>query len=269
MNIHDLVKLDREPAFPIHAELLLDADIWFVRDYEGGRVLFTHSYFPDREVRPEIVDGVQEGDLVWIPLYGGRGAEDVGRRWWTKSVETKLDAYEHNLSILREIAPKVRAIIFGNCGPEMTFDVKRQGWDPGQTEGICRFVRDTAALVESCGGRPAYATFMADVAWDAHFADGKLRDACNEIGAIQLCLQGKGVVNWHSGPDAGFRPNEHPDDVKRTKEYLHSVNDIWTGVEYAGGLRGGNDILLAEAGFDEGIMGPYDDLGFSGRPLPF
>lgn len=158
-------------------------------------------------------------DIIYVPLYDG---QDPTR---ALTVQERLPdhLYARNLEILQEIAPRVKAILLGNCGPEMCFmdyDGERivqeiRGRDTDHVwrivDGHRAFIEATAPMVLDAGGTPAYAPMpyevMVDVYMTGRDRHGKkrnpapIRQAIMDVGASFVQFLGFG--EW----DQQFRPN--------------------------------------------------------------
>jgi len=270
MNVHDIVGINRDEAFPIYTCVYPHQDLASLSGYDPGRIVLSHYDHRTGDVRPDLIDVVGPGDVVFIPLYGGDGAVCLPDRWLAHETSYKLPAYGRNIEIIREIAPRVRAILIGNAGPEMSFKEKLYGSTPliKISDWACEFIKETAEIVMGAGGKVAYGTVDWDVAIDCYFGQGMVRDLCNDLGAIQICFCGYQLlrlkVNDHDKPvpdpsDKIFWqkcPKNEADPWPELTDYIRGTNDIWSGVCTTVGLERGFDIELEKHGFDAGVMGP-------------
>lgn len=240
------------------------------KDYLPGRIVNSGHWIDGHD--PEFVEGdymdlgVIEAsgpnDIVNVALYAGHcerageGTSQPGR------------FYDHNFDILREIAPRVKAVLIGNAGPELAF--KHFWWrDPSRgmvyaSEKAAEFVREVGRLVIAAGGRPAFGTMDWDLGIDCYQAHGLLREAIIEVGAIQVCFCGWKLLTgeMHGAyygqvqpPEVGgFDENGEWVDTPILHQYLEGTETVG-GVGHWQGLRAGNDVLLKRAGFVAGSLG--------------
>ena len=273
MRIEDLVGMEREVEFPIFPCAYNVNDAKALRGYEPGKIILSHYRMKDGFVFPSIIEDSQEGDIVFVPLYGGPGSTVLPDRWLAHDTSLKLPEYENNISIIKELAPRVKGILVGNAGPEMSFKEK---WDPSlphktMSEWMCEFVKETSDIIGEAGGTPVYGTVDWDIAIDCYFGDGMLKDLANNIGAIQICFCGFQLfnirLNGHSKSvpspsDQVFWikcPKNESSPWPELTSYLRETNQIWSGVDTIIGLSRGFDITLKEHGFDAGVMGPFEE----------
>ena len=262
--------MNREPAFPIHP-CCYSIEQTRTESMLPGRIILSH-YQPHTGVMdPEIIDLVGPHDVVFIPLYGGGPTSlRLGDRWLTHDIDDRIGAYADNIEIMKEIAPRVRAILVGNAGPEMSF---KESWRADEDRIVismraAEFVKRTGDMILSFGGRPAYGTVDWDIAIDCYYGAEMLRLSCMSEGAIQIVFCGFHLFDLLN-PETQDVPVPHPSDAMfwricptreegdkpRLTDYLRRTPDIWTGLSTQRGLRRGFDTVLHSHGFDEGVMG--------------
>lgn len=273
MGIDDLKIIDRSAAMPVYSFVTdgLSSPTSLPRDYEPGRnVLFGFIDTTTRMVDRSIEEKLGPNDIVYVPLYKGEYHNLVVP---CDGTHQKLDCYDHNMEFLVSIAPKVKAVLVGNAGPELSF--KHLGFNPeGSTrqhmvDEMCRFVDETSEFIRAAGGTPAYGPVDWDIAMDAYFCGGQYRDHCNGKGVIQIVycgyqLFGLGVDRLPEYPSVPH-PSDHvfwPVCPKREEapwpeltEYIRGYDYIVSGLEFITGFQRGNDIVLHEHGFDAGLCG--------------
>lgn len=264
--------IGRDAAFPL-APCIQDRSL-YEADYDGVRILLNHYETDTGRLLPDLLDHVRKDDVVFVPLYAGRRISD---RYVADGTHQHIECYDENMAYIREIAPNVRGILVGNCGPEMSFkdSWKRQSvllhprsW---MSEMMCWFVHETSAFIKDAGGTPFYGTVDWDLAIDLHYGHSSLRNLCNGIGAVQICFCGyqlfgiahDGVAEIIPHPDDDYHfdccPIMEPMPKPKLQEYLRGA-EIWTGLFGMQGLRDGNDIKLRDFGFSGGVVGTDDSV---------
>ena len=159
--------------------------------YRPGRVLTRGHYAApdpcsfDGLLAENLSELVGPGDIVYIPLYkGDSGVPGAG-------TSDRLSCYDHNLGVMQQIAGNVHAILLGNQGTELSF--KHKWWGDraaGAAEAskhAVAFIRETAQLVISAGGRPCYGTIDWDLMVDCLRGEQLIRQAALDCGALQVC----------------------------------------------------------------------------------
>ena len=186
MTIDDLQIIDRPAAFPIYSFETggLSNDTCVPKDYEPGRnVLFGFVDNTTRLVDWSVEERLGSNDIVYVPLYKGENPETVVA---CDGTQDKLDCYEENLRFLEAIAPKVKGVLVGNAGPELSFKHLALGSNRCSRKKIidemCKFVDETSDIILEAGGSPVYGPVDWDIAIDAYFCDGKYKDFCNGQG---------------------------------------------------------------------------------------
>jgi len=273
MNVDDLHVVDRPAAFPIYSfecDGLVKPNVLPV-EYEPGRnVLFGYMDPETRKVDRSIEEKLGPNDIVYVPLYIGENPERVSA---CDGTHQKLDCYDHNMEFLVSIAPRVKAILVGNAGPELSF--KHLCMNPtGCTrmhmmDEMCRFVDETSTFIRAAGGRPAYGPVDWDLCIDAYFCDGRYRNHCRGKGIIQIVYCGFQLFALGKDrlPDYPMVPHysdklfwpmcprqEGPPWPQLT-EYIRGYDEIVSGLEFITGFQRGNDIVLAKHGFKAGLCG--------------
>lgn len=273
MNTDDLHVVDRPVAFPVYSFVTdgLLSDTRVPNDYEPGRNVLAGYLDPvTRMVDRSIEERLGPNDIVYVPLYKGESPNNVVA---CNSTDDKLDCYEHNMDFLVSIAPKVKAILVGNAGPELSF--KHLCFDVNGCSRermmrlMCQFVDETSDFIWEAGGNPAYGPVDWDIAVDAYYCDGMYRNFCNSKGIIQIIYCGFQLfgLGLDRLPDYPIVP--HPSDATFwpicpiqegapwpiMTEYIKGYDYIVSGLEFLAGLQRGNDIALKEHGFDAGLCG--------------
>lgn len=267
MDIRDVVDMDGEPEIPINACVYRMQDYGITDDFSPGRILLGH-YNDGREnkIYPELFDHLKPTDIVYIPLYGGKRWHGPESRWMSDDTSDRIPLYEENLSILREIAPFVRAILVGNVGPEVSFKhlCLFNGMSASDNISVlCDFVRQTGDMIKDAGGTPCYGVIDWDLAMDCYCGDGRYNHLINEMDGITICfcgfhLFGMGTLlvpdpkDPHCWPYCPFQEWEPWPIMSR---YIGELKNSISGVDSSGGLRARNDVSLKRYGFKEGAMG--------------
>ena len=276
MNINGLDLMDREAAFPVYSYVVdgLASQYNVPTDYEPGRVIIAgHRDRSTCRIDDTLEDRLGPNDIVYVPLYigecmGPNNTEVIP----CDNTSYKLGCYEENLRFLERIAPRVKGILVGNAGPELSFKHLWRGdlITPRITliEEMISFVDETSEIIKNFGGTPCYGPVDWDVALDCYFCDSRYRDRCNEIGAIniifcgfQLFGLGKERPRVPSVPhesDVFFWticPRKEVEPWPVLTDYISGYDEIISGLEFLAGLRRGNDVSLAEHGFDAGLCG--------------
>ena len=277
MTIDDLGIIDRPAAFPIYSFTsdALKAENHVPRDYEPGRVVDSGHREPVTcRIDPTLEERLGPNDIVFVPLYLG---QDTGPNHNVCSpcdnTSFKAPAYDENMEFIRRVAPHVKAILVGNGGAELSFKHLwlREPFKPRMMmiDEMIRFVDETSGFIREAGGTPCYGPVDWDVAVDCYYGDGRYRDHCNSVGALQVVYCGFQLFSLgldrlptyagvpHESDSYFWRTCPHREDPPWPvlSEYLAGYDHIMSGVEFLTGLRRGNDIVLAEHGFGYGLCG--------------
>ena len=220
------------------------------------------AYFPEGEWLRALggfdhfVECCGAGDVVWVPLY----LCGVNRRVaWPEILGQKLPDYDRHLDLIKALAPRVKAVLIGNMGPELC------GWSPNwpRSAMLLEFAKHHAELVHNAGGTPAFGTVDWDIIMDCYLQGGLLHDGMKALGALQVCFCGFTLSarcyldeanKLHWGQRKAINEAEHGEPWMRMNQYIRS-SEIISGI---GGLRGFdelNDIHLRTLGFKGGVMG--------------
>lgn len=297
---------DREIALPLYQYLIQD-DVppWEPAEpdehgnaFIGRLVIWTDArcgkrpegHPPTIPMPPESVANLGPQDIVFVPLWDG---QDPTR---AMTVEERLPApiYDANLEALYEIAPRVKAVIMGNCGPEMCFcDIVTgnqhatiSGRDAAQVERLRRrhidFIDHAAALVKDAGGLLALAPVPAEFMFDMYMLKGELRELMLSFGAAFVQFLGFGEWDQQMRPNLQWSPNYcplvregcsrrdlPPEDDQRCEricsgafspnvaEYLKGFPLTVCAMEFRDGLVRGNDVKAREHGYHAGFVGGF------------
>lgn len=230
---------------------------------------------PDESVR-----NLGPQDIVFAPLFNG---QDPTR---ATSVQDRLPPaiYERNMDHLRAFAPRVKAVILGNAGPETAFGeypgkivmLPRDKWkrkkhrasDP-QARINCNpkhwvygpevlgrhleFLKDCAQITTETGGRLAYAPNAMEFAMDLYMTGGALRRAMLAVNA--LLVQFLGFVEWQKDDRPHLWRSPYGGKFNPLLAgYLQGIEAV-SGMEFKAGLRAGNDIKAREHGYSAGLIG--------------
>jgi len=252
--------VERELAFPVHP-FITDAN---PPQSEQGRLVMMGPE-GDQLAQGEWLGLLGENaianlgpqDVVWIPLY----ACHVHRvSDWPAP---KLADYDRHIDLIKELAPRVGAILVGNMGPEMCW------WAKSVTEPLlglrarmgAEFIRHHNDLITGFGGRPAYGSVDWDLLCDC-YEERLLQAAIKEANALQVCFCGFTMVRECKVDRTQYlfqrqlswlgRHDDFPPG--RLMEYLNET-EVWSGVNLVPGLQAENDTHLAAYGFAAGICG--------------
>jgi hypothetical protein len=271
IKFSDLGVMDRDPAFPIYVAWSYHLTA-FPSDYTPGRMVNPRDYRDTMTgaIDSVIMEHVGPNDIVFVPLFLGDEGDEV---YSAPDDSCKIPAYDENMRLVEELAPKVKAVMVGNAGPELSFKerwIKRANDEEElpprkwMSEQMCEFMRSTAGIILNSGGTPCYGPVDWDVAIDCYYGDAIYRDLSNEIGALQYCACGyqlfglqrrNGYPKVPDESDVFFWPCcpvEEDTPWPFLSRYLRGYDHIITGVGHLPGLIDGNDIVLAEHGFDAG-----------------
>lgn len=201
----------------------------------------------------ELLEALTDRDVVWAPLYQSNTNNRLES--WPSS-ETSPH-YAMAMDLLRAVAPRVQAVLIGQMGCELCWFHRNNTFNPL----VVNFVRDTAAIVHDAGGRPAYGTVDWDLLVDCYCGQSRMAEAMLRVNALQICYCGYTLAadGWYDrghGLYADQAPfiARHDKGREKLSAYLHAV-DIWSGVNFIDGLKGGNDKALQNLGFRAGMIG--------------
>lgn len=272
MDITNLVDLGREPAFPVHPLAYGLEQEQATEGYDIGRVVLSFYDGYAGTVNRDVLERAEPNDIVFIPLYGGKPSMRIPDRWVVHDLSIKFPSFDENVAIIKELAPRVKGILVGNCGPEASFKEK---WLEDQSQPrsnmskwMCELADEAGGIIVEAGGRPVYGTIDWDIAIDYTYGDAMFRDKVNEQNGIQICFCGyelfgmfmhcpeMGNIVPHPNDPAFYPccPQQEPMPKPLLQEYLRG-GEFWTGLNGIEGLVGGNDIQLAGYGFKEGVVG--------------
>jgi hypothetical protein len=260
--------VDREPAFPIYAQVAYDLAACPVpKEYEPGRCVITGHLNPDQTITDDFIERhVGPNDIVTIPLYQGTYAHgSIG-------VQDKLGAYQDNLRAMSRLAGRCKGVNIGNAYAELTF--KHLYPLDEASAAAAEFVIETSRLAKEHGGHKVwYGLIDFDAAIDCYYGHAILRDTVISLGDALITYCGYTMFGGHI-PYAEANPPEgyHVRPIQTQKQWLPTSEDApwpelsayiagaeeWvTGVGSTEGLLAGNDQLLAEHGFAYGDMGVF------------
>ncbi len=240
------------------------------KDWLPGRLIMPCE--PDHEPTIEewdwVSDAVGPNDIVWIPLYYGSLNGPTPSVW----PQQRLPDYGKFVSLIEELAPRVKGILFGNNGCELCFRVGRPAKKEDGTETwvvdlpqvihmACTFVEETASLVLQAGGRPFYGTMDWMILYDCYnsFLPGRLRQIVNAVNGVNICLCAATLLldgNYDRsnpllahGQEQIIRAHEGDGEPKRLQEYLNG-GTFWGDVEGPENIKS-NGVRLKILGFKE------------------
>lgn len=242
------------------------------KDWRPGRIIMPVE--PDHE--PVIADwewvpdAVGPNDIVWIPLYYGSLEGPTPETW----PQHRLPDYGKFLAMIEELAPRVKGILLGNNGCELTHRVGTrikgaEGEDdkigislPESIHQSCAFVEEVAPLVLQAGGRPFFGTMDWTILFDCYspLLAGRLRQIVNAVNGVHICLCAATLVadgNYDRnnkllarGQEQVIRAEEEDaNDPKRLRAYLNA-GTFWGDVEGPKNIHS-NGMRLKDLGFKE------------------
>jgi len=244
--------LPKEPVLPLYLLIqsinILD-DV--PKDYSPGRIIvdlaFTQMYinlYPDR-----LLEKLGPNDCLWIPFYRGCSLirkDRGGNNGLTK--EEKVPYFKRNIEFALEASKIIKKVVVGNAGIESWIFDKNIRRISGHV--IARFIRETAIELRDFGLEPMYV--YAEMHKDCYEDNWIVRDVLLELDLVQFT-----PMIWNALVEKWAVNEELP--YPKLREYL-SKGHFWGGVNYAEGLKNGNDELLKFLGFEAGVIGKVHEL---------
>lgn len=194
-------------------------------------------------------------DIVWVPLLQ---CVTNSPAW---DVKARCADYAEHISLLRELAPRVRGILVGNMGPEF---VAHQGrGDRFRVTDATDLIKALTEPVLTAGGRPWLGTVDWTLVMDCYLGCA-VRETMLSVGATQLCYCGYCLSPgcwWDRGNHlyggqveyqrerSGCAPSDE------LCEYLRGA-PVWTDTNGPSGLANGNAEELERMGFAGGVIDP-------------
>jgi len=244
--------LQEDWPLPVYLQICYPLATVAPRNYRPGRIfspgLREHMLFSDA-----FVDTLGPQDIVYIPLYEG-WSEEAG-----EGTSGPLPEYEQNLAWLNQIAPRVRGILVGNAGPELSF--KHVYWGGAGklaiAERMIQFVEETAPLVLDAGGTPVYAPMDWDLVMDEACARSLFQEFMLKSEFLQIVFS---ALSLFTGDPASI-PRRYPPlperpPYPRMTEYFQRGR-YWGGVGFLEGLLAGNAQVLKDHGCEAAVMGVF------------
>lgn len=209
-----------------------------------------------------------ETDVVYCPLFSGwdNGPDhspNNGNGFHDRLPER---IWRANLAALKEFAPRVKAVLFGNLGCECAF--ARYSSKPEDATDFAvwqmevrarRFIDACTELVREHGGRPAFALVPVEIQRDCFQGSSRLRDMVRQAGAILIAYNGHTLIEQfdeqvsQKDPEQWKRAKGRP-RYKQLAEYFEPVECI-SGMGFKTGLRNHMDERTAAHGFNAGLLG--------------
>ena len=259
----------RQPALPM--TLLLNQGEWIEPPIppQPRVIALVHqsAYFPGNMWLDELggfdrfVECCGPRDIVWVPLYSC----GVDRRIaWEGDKTPRLPAYDTHMELIKVLAPRVKAILVGQMGPELC------AWGPGfgRSTMLAEFAKHHAAIVREAGGTPAFGTVDWDVLYDCYQHKELLHDTMLALRALQIVFCGFTMCEaaTYSAAEKKFErqqilidSQEHGWPHMRIREYIQSLTragvEVISGVAGVAGYEAYNDIHLRAMGFNGGLIG--------------
>ena len=259
--------LGRDPALPLHH---LIAGAIPTRKQRGGRLIqpaddqgrwAAGAWSASFGGYSKLLSVVTKDDVVFVPIWNGTLAhkcKDASAQWLA-------DGHEDLRAFIRDLAPRVKAVMLGNAGPELTF------WQPWQnSEGYVRhlpemlaFVEESAGIVTEAGGRPAFGTVDWDLAFDC-YGGGELAAVMRKVNALQVCFCGYSLIpeGWcdrsfdlYSRQLPYLRERERREPFIKLMRYLDGL-EVWSGCNGKDGLAHKQDVFLGSYNYKAGFYRP-------------
>jgi len=227
----------------------------------GRLVIWGDAYPAPREqtLLAESCANLCATDIVYCPLFAGEDHGPDAKPDPGGGFEDRLppDIYEHNLALMRDFAPRVKAVLLGNLFGEWTgwqYPNKGTQFEQWQAEVRTRqFFWSAAELVRSAGGRPAFAPVPYDIRMDCLNGMNRLRNMILQLDALFVTFNGDDILE---GLDASFR-EQQPEAWEQVKgrptwrpcaEYFSPMTCV-SGVDWGRILDGDWDERAARHGF--------------------
>jgi hypothetical protein len=257
-----------ECPFPLYLICCSGRATWQSINYEPGRILVCTTGYgtapngveTDWLFRSDLHKVACTQDVLYAPMYEGTQFNDG------PFPPAPTIAYDHNLEVLRDVAPQVRAILVGNRYAETGYcQTISQNDDAMRAESshrICTFVDEAAAMVRSVGGRLALMLIDYQIILDCYWASGQpLRAKLIEHNVLTGALLGfkfwpKMKPLYDHDREERILPKKLLDQppYPMLTEWLSGL-EAWSGVDYVDGLMKQHPSRLFKGGFDAGIIG--------------
>ncbi len=259
-------------ALPLYAMPCTEAGNWRSIDYRPGRVLLgTHGQNPAQPepldkswLRADLAEFVCTQDVLFAPLYEGTMRKEGP--WPLAPRRT----FEHNVEVLTEVAPQVRAVLWGNRYAEFgRLDVfagleEEHAWM--SVAQCAEMVEEGGNLIRSLGGRPAVGLVDLQILVDCYRSPGwVLREALIAVDALVICFLGfkfyDHMVTLKEGDGKEViipRGLVELPPYPLLRDWLSGL-ECWSGMDYLDGLHKGNDVSCAEGGWAAGVVGQLPD----------
>lgn len=247
--------------FLLPAELGADADRHWGLQRE---VLTARSRLTGRPAQDEL----GPKDVLALRLY----YDSLAAGHHLKHGFEPLPDYEQTMELIRDVGPRVRGILIGNQGLcELSYRNMHGSWHApnkharANIAACADFVRRVGTLVREAGATPFFAAMDWDILQDCYIAGGELREALNDVDAINFVACGYAMIpgafiksdlperEEHLNAQrilARGTEEEAPggDDFPVLRDYLRGGN-FWSGLCRAKGIRAGNIEKLSAYGF--------------------
>ena len=200
--------------------------------YEGRVLVGDAGHGEDIRMQDEYRDHVGPTDVVTVRLYEGDARD--GHRG--PGLSAKVPAYEENKALLKEIAPRVKGIMLGNCGAELA----AHQWLPENRDAEARqqnretivdwlvdFIHKTGDLIKEFGGQPYWGPMDRDVAIDCYHGDCRMAEAVKEYDGVMIIFQeGAFFPRWHCIYGNDGQDGRMYEAAERKTEDLVQINHI-------------------------------------------
>jgi len=272
---HTEERFDSTCPFPLHLICGSEQVTWKSIGYEPGRIVirtYGAGTLPDGTetatlLRADLHEFTETTDVVYAPMYEGTTA--VAGPW----PPAPTLGYDHNLEVLRDVGPQVRAVLVGNRQFEAGCiqDIERGGGDNDERRAtssmrICQFVEEAAGMARSVSSRLGLGFVDFQIILDCYWAPGQpLRAKLIEHDVLVFVFLGfklwpkMAPLHMHDHaelilPKAMLDEPPYPAMTK----WLEGL-EAWSGVDYLDGLRKGNPQRCFDGGFKAGIIGQLPD----------
>lgn len=258
--------------FPLHVICCTEQSLWKSVDYKPGRIIIV-STGPgttpdgiriDGLLRSNLHDCLCTQDVLFVPMYEGTMANEGP---WPAAPTLGFD---HNLEVLRDVAPQVRAVLVGNryaeSGHLQCITHNNEEQRAMSSMRICQFVEDAAQMVKSVNGRLGLCLIDFQIILDCYWAPGQpLRAKLLEHNVLTMPLLGfkfwpKMKPLYDHDREERILPKamlDGPPYPAMTK-WLEGL-EAWSGVDYINGLMLQHPQRLFDGGFKAGVIGQLPD----------
>lgn len=162
---------------------------------------------------------------------------------------------EADADLLPQIAPRVKAVLFGNLACELAMGAYGDDALDGEQDldaiasRQVRFIHDAKDRVAAAGGRLAVAPVPSEILADLYTV-GRMRDAIAWNNAVFVCFNGPSLWQAMDGDAEGAGQV-----YDLLHQYISMMAEAICGMEWLNGLAAGNDVRAKAHGFTAGLLG--------------